>query len=82
MDSVVAKAIVSRKKSIGTLEAEIASLESKAGIAASPSGVLVLKEMIKVKAQRVTKLKAELAGLEELARAEQPELPGVSKGKK
>lgn len=80
MDSVIAKAIVSRKKSIASIEAEMNALLTKSSFATSPSAVLVLKDMVKVKEQRVAKLRAELAGLEELAAAAQPELPGVAKG--
>ena len=78
MDASLAKLIQSRKKSIAVLEKDVADFESKASFASSPSGVLVLKEVVKVKNQRLAKLREELAGLEELARAAQPELPGTA----
>lgn len=79
MDASLAKLIQSRKKSIAVIEKDIADLDSRAAGAASPSGVLVLKDVIKVKAQRLAKLREELVGLEELAAAAQPALPGVGK---
>lgn len=76
MDSVVAKAIVSRKKSIGVLEAEVAALELRVKACTLPAPAVVLREMLKVKQQRLSKLQAELVGLEELVKAEAgPELP-------
>lgn len=79
MDASLAKLIQSRKKSIAAIEKDVADLESRAAGAVSPSGVLVLKDVIKVKSQRLGKLREELAGLEELAAAAQPSLPGVAK---
>lgn len=76
MDSVVAKAIVSRKKSIGVLEAEVAALEARIAGCTLPAPAVVLREMKKVKEQRLAKLRAEVVGLEELVKAEAgPELP-------
>lgn len=80
MDPIIAKTIVSRKKSIAVLETEIAAIELKIKLAAIPAAVVVLRDMVKVKQLRLTKLKAELVALEQLVApdVDQVELPGVA----
>ena len=83
MDAVIAKAVVSRKKSIAVLEGEIAILAAKRSGASSPSAVLVLAEMSKVKELRLAKLRGELVALEQLLVDDrQVELPGVKPGRR
>ncbi|QXP08639.1 MAG: hypothetical protein [Arizlama microvirus] len=81
MDPVIAKTVVSRKKSISVLEAEVAALESKISTASAPAAVVVLRDMAKVKSLRLTKLRGELAALEQLLVDErQLELPAGGPG--
>ncbi len=78
MDPVIAKSIVSRKKSISVLQTDIAVLEAKAKTSEAPAAVLVLREMAKIKSQRLVKLQAELVALEQLLVDErQLEVPGT-----
>jgi hypothetical protein len=62
MDTMLAKLISSREKSIKVLEAEIARLQSMVKSAGSASTVLAFKSVVLVKEQRLSKLKDELAG--------------------
>lgn len=73
--------LVSRKKSIATIEAEIA--EWNAQIVALPPGEgrAALESIVRVKAQRLAKLRAELVALQAVLRPDdrQVELPAVKK---
>lgn len=78
MDPVIAKTVESRKKSVAVLVADVAGLEAKIAACSSPAAAVVLRDMAKVKKQRLVKLQAELAVLEQLLVDErQAELPGT-----
>lgn len=83
MDSMIAKLIVSREKSIKVLVAEVEKLESLANSSKVAVAAASLRQVVAVKRQRLEKLEAELAGLREAGR--QQELvavdPTVRKGK-
>lgn len=83
MDSMIAKLVVSREKSIKVLEAEVAKLEQLAASSRVPAAQASLLSVVQVKRQRLVKLEAELAGLKEAARQEQLVAvdPTVRKGK-
>lgn len=63
MDSVLVKILMSRKKSVAKLEAELVDLAAKRANA-TPSVAAVLQSVINVQTQRLSRLKAEVAALE------------------
>lgn len=75
--------LVSRKRSIATIEAEVA--EWKAQIATMPAGEgrAALEGIVRVKEQRLLKLRAEVVALQAVIRPDdrQVELPSVNKRK-
>lgn len=74
MDPMIAKLIESRKKSIATLQADIAKFDALMANTKVSSVAASLVAVAKVKKQRLVKLQEELAGLEQAAAA-QLELP-------
>lgn len=84
MDSVIAKLIQSRTKSIKVLEAEVVKLDELASQSRVPAAQASLISVAQVKRQRLVKLKEELAGLVEAGRQQEvlPLDPVVNKGKR
>lgn len=87
MGAITDKLIVSRKKSIEVLEVECAELLKLADVASAagkPAGAGVYRAQAALKKQRMDRLKAELAGLQEVAnQIEHPvvaKMPNVRKG--
>lgn len=84
-DPIVAL-VVSRRKTIATLEKEVADFKAQIARsgAASPAGV-ALAGVVKVKEQRLAKVKEELRGFEQLLEAGDPrqlEVPGSTRPKR
>lgn len=73
--------LVSRKKSIATLEAEVAEWKSRVATLPPGEGRAALEGLIKVKEQRLNKLRSELTALQAVLRPDdrQVELPNVKK---
>lgn len=76
MDSMIAKLIVSREKSVKVLQAELARLDALAAGSRVPAAQASLESVALVKRQRLVKLQDELAGLRQAAGA-QVEIPAV-----
>lgn len=73
--------LVSRKRSIATLEAEIGEWKSQISGMVAGEGRAALEGIVKVKEQRLAKLRAELVALQAVLRPDdrQVELPAVKK---
>lgn len=84
MDTMIAKLIQSRSKSIKVLEVEVAKLDKLASESRVPAAQASLESVASVKRQRLSKLREELAGLIEAGRAQEvlPLDPAVRKGGK
>lgn len=80
MDPMIAKIILSRKKSIAKLDSEIAALDAQIKASGVPSVVAALTSLKTVRVQRRSKLAEEVAGLE-LVDDRQLEVPGSRPGK-
>lgn len=73
--------LVSRKKSIATIEAEVAEWKSQIANLPPGEGRAALEGIVKVKEARLVKLRAELVALQAVLRPDdrQVELPAVKK---
>lgn len=74
MDSMIAKLIASREKSISTLRKEVARLDELAAASRVPAAQAALESAALVKRQRLEKLAGELSGLRQAAGV-QTEIP-------
>lgn len=81
MSTAIEKLIVSRRKTIATLEAEIAEYQKQADAFAIGSPAReALASVIRVKGQRLVSVTKELKGFEEAVKdPRQAEMPGVRK---
>lgn len=77
MDSMIAKLIVSREKSVKVLEAEVAKLDQLASQSRVPAVQASLEAVALVKRQRLVKLLAELAAFRSEGNR-QTEIPAVA----
>lgn len=73
--------LVSRKKSIATIEAEVAEWKTQIERLPAGEGRKALEDIVKVKEARLVKLRAELVALQAVLRPDdrQVELPAVKK---
>ncbi|AXH77988.1 MAG: hypothetical protein [Microviridae sp.] len=65
VDPVIAKLIISREKSIETLETEVAQLSALVKAAKLPNVAKALEVVLRTKQQRLAKLKLELVGFKQ-----------------
>lgn len=75
---IVMKTLVSRKKTLLSLAAQIAEVDAKMKAVADPAVFVVLDGVKKPLVQRYSRVEAEIKALETLADHRQVEMPGTS----